>query len=106
MQQHLDQVEFHLHCLREGHQGCLDLVSTAWKWDTYGLPAPSCIHVPGDNDSCETMQNNDCGGSKLSLGLEEESSELSRDLARCWEVEQDNLHITHVQGHLLTNLEF
>ena len=56
----------------------------------------NCIHVPGDNDSCETMQNNDCGGSKLSLGLEKESSELSRDLARCWEVEQDIVQITDV----------
>ena len=41
-----------------------------------------------------------------SLGLEEENNELSGDLARCWELEQEGPQITDVQGRLFTNLDF
>ena len=51
------------------------------------------------------MHNSECNGSESNLELEEENSELSRDLARCWEVEQGSPLIEDVQGHLLANVE-
>ena len=49
----------------------------------------NCIDVSGDNYPCGIMENNEYGSTdnESSLGLEEESNELSGDLARCWEVE-------------------
>ena len=42
------------------------------------------------------MWDNECGSTdnESSLGLEEESNELSGDLARYWEVEQEGPQIT------------
>ena len=66
----------------------------------------NCIDVSGDNCPCVVMENNVSDNSEVRLRLEEESSELSMDLVRCWEIEQEGPQITDVQGHLGTKLEF
>ena len=66
----------------------------------------NCIDVSGDDCPCGVMEKKVCDNSEVRLRLEEESSELSMDLARCWEIEQEGPQITDVQGHLGTKLEF
>ena len=55
----------------------------------------NCIEGSGDNYPCKKLHNSDCNGSEPSG---EDSSGLSRDLARCWEVEQEGPQIKDIQG--------